>query len=96
MKWKFRQMLQNEVESDITQRDQFRNDQLDLSDTVVREAVQNSLDAQDGNNQVKVRFAMVSDSNGMSRFLDECLAGESPCGTCAQDTALYCCCFLFG
>jgi hypothetical protein len=45
MKWRFSPQLQDQVETEITQRDQFNNDEVDLSETIVREAIQNSLDA---------------------------------------------------
>ena len=51
MKWHFVPQPQNLVETEVTQRDQFRNDEVDLSDTIVREAVQNSLDAAIGDDQ---------------------------------------------
>lgn len=59
MRWIFRERSPAEVETEVTQRDQFRNDDVDLSDTVVREAVQNSLDAQANGQQVRVTFTLV-------------------------------------
>lgn len=41
---------------EITQRDQFNNDDVGLNDALVREVIQNSLDAHSGNEPVKVRF----------------------------------------
>ena len=48
MKWHFFPQPLNLVETEVTQRDQFRNDDLDLADTIVRESVQNSLDGLSG------------------------------------------------
>ncbi|WP_419591442.1 hypothetical protein, partial [Thiolapillus sp.] len=45
IEWHFIRQLPCYVDSGITQRDQFRNDEVDLYETIVREAVQNSLDA---------------------------------------------------
>lgn len=56
MKWHFIPQLACYVETGVTQRDQFRNDEVDLYDTIVREAVQNSLDATPNGNQTKVSF----------------------------------------
>lgn len=65
MKWHFVPQPRNLVETEITQRDQFRNDEVDLSDTIVREAVQNSLDASIGDNQVRVNFRWVNGRSGL-------------------------------
>lgn len=64
MKWQFEEFPKSLVETEVTQRDQFRNDDVDLADTLVRETVQNSLDARAGKGQsgqeaVKVRFAFL-------------------------------------
>lgn len=59
MKWHFSPQLADQVELEVTQRDQFNNDELDISETIVREAVQNSLDAvadEDGSVCVKFRW----------------------------------------
>ncbi len=65
MKWHFVPQPQNLVETEVTQRDQFRNDEVDLSDTIVREAVQNSLDAAIGEDQVRVKFRWVNGCSGL-------------------------------
>ncbi|MEW5893570.1 MAG: hypothetical protein AB1697_10550 [Pseudomonadota bacterium] len=58
MKWQFEEFPKSLVETEVTQRDQFRNDEVDLADTLIRETVQNSLDARAGNGAaVTVRFA---------------------------------------
>ncbi len=47
MDWKFRHISPNEVESEITQRDQFSNDSVELVDALGREVTQNTQDAID-------------------------------------------------
>jgi len=77
MKWHFVPQPQNLVETEVTQRDQFRNDEVDLSDTIVREAVQNSLDAATGNSQVKVRFRWINGSDELSSdFMNQLFDGH--------------------
>jgi hypothetical protein len=52
----FRELAGNEMERPPTQRDQFNNDDVDLVDALVRESVQNSLDAKEGAQPVRVAF----------------------------------------
>lgn len=61
MKWKFSPLPADQVETEVTQRDHFNNDEVNLSETIVREAVQNSLDAaiEDENSKVKVSFQFI-------------------------------------
>lgn len=54
--WSFNIANPSDVEMEITQRDQFNNDDVGLNDALVREVIQNSLDAHSGNEPVKVRF----------------------------------------
>lgn len=64
MKWQFEEFPNSLVETEVTQRDQFRNDEVDLADTLIREAVQNSLDARSGNGTpVRVRFGFLEGGN---------------------------------
>ncbi len=66
MKWHFSPQLADQVENEITQRDQFNNDEVDISETIVREAVQNSLDAAvDDPSSVKVSFKWVNKESGL-------------------------------
>lgn len=64
MKWQFEKFPKSLVETEVTQRDQFRNDDVDFADTLIRETVQNSLDArsEDGT-AVRVRFAFLEGDN---------------------------------
>jgi hypothetical protein len=57
--WVFEPLPPALVEQEPTQRDQFNNDEVGLSDALVREVVQNSTDAPNDDGPVKVRFALV-------------------------------------
>jgi hypothetical protein len=66
MKWHFSPQLSDQVETEITQRDQFDNDDVDISETIVREAIQNSLDAAvDDPCRVKVTFRWIDKEHGL-------------------------------
>jgi len=65
MEWHFIPQLPCYVESGITQRDQFRNDEVDLYETIVREAVQNSLDATRNGEQTMVSFRWTDSETGL-------------------------------
>jgi len=55
--WQFPVYPADLVEQDPTQRDQFNNDEVGLAGALVREVIQNSSDAPNGQGPVKVRFA---------------------------------------
>ena len=59
MKWHFIPQLACYVEAGVTQRDQFRNDEVDLYETIVRESIQNSLDATSNGEQTRVSFSWI-------------------------------------
>ena len=66
MKWYFSPQLPGQVETEVTQRDQFSNDEVQLSETIVRESIQNSLDAAiDDPSRIKVSFRWLDKSNGL-------------------------------
>ena len=66
MKWYFSPQLPGQVETEVTQRDQFSNDEVDLSETIVRESIQNSLDAAvDDPSRIKVTFRWLDKSHGL-------------------------------
>lgn len=68
MKWQFVQHPPSLVETEVTQRDQFRNDDIELCDTLVRESIQNSLDAiQSGISKITVSFAWVDGDTGLDK-----------------------------
>ena len=77
MKWHFVPQPLNLVETEVTQRDQFRNDDVDLSDAIVRESVQNSLDASNDNQQVKVSFRWINGQSNLEKdFVASLLVGQ--------------------
>lgn len=57
MQLRFRQLSDGEMDRPPTQRDQFNNDDVELVDALVRESLQNSLDAVNGET-VRVRFSL--------------------------------------
>ena len=66
MKWYFSPQLPGQVETEVTQRDQFSNDEVQLSETIVRESIQNSLDAAiDDPSRIKVSFRWLDKSDGL-------------------------------
>lgn len=78
MKWRFVRQLPSHVETEVTQRDQFKNDDVDLSDTIVREAVQNSLDASlEEGSRIEVVFRWIDSSHGLEpEFVKGLFAGQ--------------------
>ncbi|HIC46462.1 MAG TPA: hypothetical protein EYM37_00720 [Methylophaga aminisulfidivorans] len=77
MKWHFPRVSKDQVETEITQRDQFDNDELQLSETIVREAIQNSLDAALNEDEtVKVTFTFLDMSSGLQQGFMEKLLSE--------------------
>jgi hypothetical protein len=84
MGWHFSPQLADQVETEITQRDQFNNDEVDLAETIVREAVQNSLDAAvDDPLRVRVTFNWVDKNSGLdpvffqSLFTDQLIHADA-------------------
>lgn len=68
----FRQLPANEMERPPTQRDQFDNDDVELVDALVRESIQNSLDANDRSQCERVRVCfrvMQFSGSGLSDVL---------------------------
>ena len=78
MKWHFSPQLNDQVETEVTQRDQFNNDDVDISETIVREAIQNSLDAGvDDPCRVKVTFRWIGAEDGLSnKFFKQLFDGQ--------------------
>jgi len=78
MRWYFPPQLPGQVETEVTQRDQFSNDQVDLSETIVRESIQNSLDAiSENSSNVRVVFRWVDQSTGLDcKFLRTLFSGQ--------------------
>lgn len=73
MQLTFRVIRDDEIEKPPTQRDQFNNDDVELVDALVRESLQNSLDAAAGD-LVRVRFSLHeptdADSKTIADYLD--------------------------
>lgn len=67
MKWHFIPQPACFVETGVTQRDQFRNDEVDLFETIVRESIQNSLDATINGDQTHVKFKWVNSGHGLKK-----------------------------
>ena len=79
MKWFFQIRPVSQVETEITQRDQFSNDSVSLNETIVREAVQNSLDAgNDTGEQIKVSFRWLDQTDGLQGEYLRALLDEQP------------------
>lgn len=77
MKWHFPKQLADQVETEVTQRDQFDNDSVNLSETIVREAIQNSLDAAiNHSHTVKVSFKFLNNFSKESKHLFQELLNE--------------------
>ena len=65
--WEFEELPASLVEQELTQRDQFNNDEVELAEALVREVIQNSTDAPAGSGPVRVRFAIVERSGEQAR-----------------------------
>lgn len=79
MHWYFRDISDDPSEKELTQQDQFNNDEVALAEAIVRETVQNSTDAQAGSNStVRVRFAIHAISGFDRAFFEEIVAELSP------------------
>lgn len=78
MKWYFPPQLPGQVETEVTQRDQFSNDEVDLSETIVRESIQNSLDAAiDDPSNIKVSFRWLDKTRGLEPdFFEQIFEGQ--------------------
>ena len=78
MAWHFSPQPADQVETEITQRDQFNNDDVGLAESLVREVVQNSLDAGiDSSSEVRVTFNWVNKDDGLDpSFLGEILEDQ--------------------
>lgn len=79
--WEFEERPENLLEQDLTQRDQFNNDDVDLSEALVREVIQNSTDAHDpdsGSSSAKVRFSLSEISGDDAQRLKELVSDLGP------------------
>src|ERR1700675_3357221 len=73
----FRDISDDPSEKEITQKDQFNNDEVGLAEALVRETIQNSSDAQmAASHPVRVRFAFVTiESESGQKFYRDMLDG---------------------
>lgn len=76
MEWRFREIRPDEVEKGVTQRDQFLNERLAIPDALIREAVQNSLDASFRRNQVTVSFSLRQLTSQGAKFLKDVFSAQ--------------------
>jgi len=77
MKWHFEELSTKQVDLEVTQQDQFQNEEVDLPETLVRETIQNSLDARPANDgRALVRFRFVSDSSLEPGFMQQLFEGH--------------------
>lgn len=67
--WEFETVKPSHVRMEVTQGDQFNNDEVGLAEALVREAIQNSSDAACNGGPVKVRFAIGELSGEYAREL---------------------------
>ena len=68
-RWQFNPAHPSNVRQEVTQRDQFNNDDVSLPEALVREVIQNSLDARIENGPVKVSFNLKSLNNNEAERL---------------------------
>ncbi|WP_315807041.1 MULTISPECIES: hypothetical protein [unclassified Bradyrhizobium] len=80
MEWYFRDISDDPSEKELTQQDQFNNDEVVLAEALVRETIQNSTDAGlPGAGPVRVRFALAEPSSLESKQLfSSLLSGLAP------------------
>lgn len=78
--WEFNKVDPSSVQIDLTQQDQFNNDDVPLSEALVREAIQNSSDAEPDSPQapVKVRLAIKELNAAEAKTLNERIAPLAP------------------
>lgn len=80
MEWFFRDISDDPSEKELTQQDQFNNDEVALAEALVRETIQNSTDARlDDAVPVRVRFVIAEPTSDTStEFFSDLLAGLAP------------------
>jgi hypothetical protein len=76
--WEFNKSDPSSVRMEVTQGDQFNNDDVGLAEALVREAIQNSSDVPAGAGPVKVRFAIRDVSGSVAKAMNAQLAGLRP------------------
>lgn len=86
--WEFDRVRPSSVRMEVTQGDQFNNDEVGLAEALVRESIQNSSDASNSDQPVKVRFVIRELHGGDVRRLSGQLEGLRPhLAECGVDDA---------
>jgi hypothetical protein len=84
--WRYSPIPDDQVAPDVTQRDQFNNDSVELKQAIVREGTQNSTDQPSGADPVHIRFAIRTLSDSEATELQELMEPLIPhCETCGLD-----------
>lgn len=80
MDWYFRDISNDPSEKELTQQDQFNNDEVALAEALVRETIQNSTDARLSETiPVRLRFAIGTATTGAGKkFFTDLLEGLAP------------------
>ena len=78
VQWEFNVQNPSDVRVEMTQREQFNNDDVDLTEALVREAIQNSLDAKIDNHRVCVHFSVKTLSETETSYLRENISTLKP------------------
>lgn len=80
MEWYFRDISNDPSEKELTQQDQFNNDEVVLAEALVRETIQNSTDARVSDEvPVRVRFALTQPDSAQGQdFFSSLLHGLTP------------------
>jgi hypothetical protein len=90
MKLTFREIRADEVEKEVTQRDQFNSDEVELIEALVREAHQNSLDARTGSERVRTIIRLHSPAEVDRPFFRELFAGlDEHLSACGIDASQF-------
>ena len=88
--WRFAPIPDDQVAPDVTQRDQFANDSVELFQSLVREATQNSTDSPDPGSPdpVRLRFSIEQFTGERLKELQELCRPVLPhCIACKMDTS---------
>lgn len=84
--WRYSPIPDDQVAPDVTQRDQFNNDSVELKHAVVREGVQNSKDQPYGDDPVHVRFGLKTLSGAEASVLRKMMEPlQKHCHACGLD-----------
>lgn len=77
MYWHFDELPPSVVDQEVTQLEQFQNEDIDLPETLVRESIQNSLDAKSSTaGHARIRFAFVGGNQPEPEFMRRIFEGH--------------------